>query len=46
MEVLNAATPEIWRCWMQQAASLKVMTRKYGGAGCNTARNMEALDAA
>jgi hypothetical protein len=31
---------------MQQAAQLKVMTRKYGGAGCNTAGNMEALDAA
>jgi hypothetical protein len=45
MEVLDAATPEIWRHWMQQAAQLKVMTRKYGGTGCNTAGNMEALDA-
>jgi hypothetical protein len=46
MGVLDAATPEIWRYWMQQAAQLKVTTRKYVGAGCNTAGNMEALDAA
>ena len=30
---------------MQQAAQLKVMTKKYGGTGCNMAGNMEALDA-
>jgi hypothetical protein len=46
MGVLDATTPEIWRYWMQQAAQLKVMTRKYVGAECNTAVNMEALDAA
>jgi hypothetical protein len=45
MEVLDAATPEICRCWMQQATQLKVIERKYVGAGCNTAGNMEALDA-
>jgi hypothetical protein len=46
MGVLDAATPEIWRYRMQQAAQLKVMTKKYVGDGCNTALNMEALDAA
>jgi hypothetical protein len=35
MEVLDAATPEICRYWMQQAAQLKVIARKYVGAGCN-----------
>ena len=46
MEVLDAATPEIWRYWMQQAAHLKFMARKYGGTGCSYAGNMEARDAA
>jgi hypothetical protein len=45
MGVLDAATPEIWRHCMQQAAQLKVMTRKYGGTGCSYAGNMEALHA-
>jgi hypothetical protein len=45
MEALDATQPEIWRHWMQLTSPEKIPKTKYGGTGCNSAWNMEALDA-
>jgi phage/plasmid-associated DNA primase len=45
MEALGAAQARIWRYWVQLAAQPKIMARKYGGTGCSSTQNMEALGA-
>jgi hypothetical protein len=45
MEALGATPAKIWRHWVQLAVCIIFMARKYGGTGCNSGENMEALGA-
>jgi hypothetical protein len=45
MEALGAARSKIWRHWVQLGSLKKTLKTRYGGTGCSSIQNMEALGA-